>query len=160
LIFVTIGSMFPFDRLVRLVDDLVADFPEETFFAQIGDGTYEPRNMPFVRMLPRREFMAQLRGSRVLVAHAGMGSVISAMEVGKPIALLPRRAKLGEVNTDHQVATARWLKGRQGIHVGLEDHELKAALTGALQESADHVEMSRTAPEEFIGKLKKFIWAA
>ena len=43
-IFVTIGSMFPFDRLIRAMDAWAAAQPERRveLLAQIGDGGYEP----------------------------------------------------------------------------------------------------------------------
>jgi UDP-N-acetylglucosamine transferase subunit ALG13 len=160
MIFVSIGSMFPFDRLVRLMDEIAPQLAGETCFAQIGDGAYEPRNMGFARMLSRREFMDKLKAARLLVAHAGMGSVISAMEVGTPVVLLPRRAQWGEVNTDHQLATARWLAGRPGLHVCLEDADLRATIESALKARAGGTEMAKSAPPEFIGRLRDFIAAS
>jgi UDP-N-acetylglucosamine transferase subunit ALG13 len=159
-IFVSIGSMFPFDRLIRCVDEIAPTRAAESFFAQIGDGTYEPRNMAFARMLSRREFMDKLKESKLLLAHAGMGSIISALEVGTPVLVLPRRAALGEVNTDHQLATARWLEGRPGISVCFEDADLPAALDQALAGAAAGQTMDRTAPPEFIDRIRQFIAVA
>jgi len=159
-IFVTIGSMMPFDRLVRSADAAAAAMPKEPFFAQIGDGTYEPQHMGFARMLSRRDFMDKLRSAKLLVAHAGMGSVISALEVGTPIVMLPRRAALGEVNTDHQLATARWLEGRPNLHVCLEDEDLGAVIAKALKARGKGGAVDRTAPKAFTDKIRQFIDAA
>jgi len=159
-IFVTIGSMFPFDRLVRRMDEVAQAMPQESFFAQIGDGEFLPQHMDYARMLDRRAFLEKLKAAKLLVAHAGMGSVISALEAGTPMLLLPRQAKWAEVNTDHQVATARWLQGRQDIRICFEDADLPAAVAAALEAPpADRV-MSRTAPKDFTDKLKQFISAA
>ena len=122
MIFVTIGSMFPFDRLVRAMDAW-AEAQAETaagpvpLLAQIGDGGYEPQHMRWVRSLDRDAYARAVVESDVVVAHAGMGSVITAGEHGKPIVLLPRLAAQGEHTSDHQVDTARWLRTRPGIHV-------------------------------------------
>ena len=45
MIFVTIGSMFPFDRLIRVMDGWAAANPGVETLAQIGDGAYEPAHM-------------------------------------------------------------------------------------------------------------------
>jgi UDP-N-acetylglucosamine transferase subunit ALG13 len=58
----------------------------------------------------------------IVVAHAGMGSVISALEFGKPIIVMPRRAQFHEAHDDHQVATARWFE-EQGRTVVAEDEQ-------------------------------------
>ena len=38
-----------------------------------------------------------------------MGTIITALELGKPILVVPRLGKLGETRNDHQVATAKRL---------------------------------------------------
>lgn len=159
MIFVTIGSLFPFDRLVRLMDQLAPSFPNEIFFAQIADGSYEPQNMPFARMLSRREFAAKVDEAKVIVAHAGMGSVISAMENKKPIVILPRIYDAGEHTTDHQMATARWLNGRPGIYVAMSDEELKPTIERALSAGQGDPGMSPNAPVEFLNRIRAYILA-
>jgi len=135
MIFATVGSLFPFDRLVRLVDEIAPTMPDEHFFAQIFDGEYEPVNIPYARLLTRREFTEKMQSAKVIVAHAGMGSVISAMEMGKPVVLVPRVFEWGEHTTDHQMATARWLEGRPGIFVCMRDGDVRTTIAGALQKA-------------------------
>jgi len=158
-IFVTIGSLFPFDRLMRDIDELASDFPSERFFAQIGDGAYEPKNIEFARWLTRREFKDTVREAKLIIAHAGMGSVITAMEVGKPILLVPRILELGEHTTDHQMATARWLAGRPGVFVCMESAELGDAIRRALSAQDQAQTMPNTAPEAFVQRIRDFILA-
>jgi UDP-N-acetylglucosamine transferase subunit ALG13 len=158
MIFTTIGSVLPFDRLVRAVDGLVQDWPDEEFFTQIGDGKYEPVNMPFARMLDVGAFGKMVRSARLIVAHAGMGSVITAMETNTPIVILPRKVEQREHTTDHQMATARWLTGRPGIYVALEEAELGAAIKNALSvDLSDAQELPRFAPEAFLGKIRAYL---
>ena len=155
MIFITIGTSLPFDRLVRAMDALVPDFPEQRFFAQIGEGAYTPANIPFVRMLSALEYAQHIEASRVIVAHAGMGSLISAVEAGRPIVALPRRLASGEINTDHQVATARRWMGKAGVHVAMEDADLAAALGQALTQSAAGSRLEPTPG--FIARIREFI---
>jgi len=45
MIFLTVGTQFPFDRLVRAVDSIIdKGLISETLFAQIGESSYKPRN--------------------------------------------------------------------------------------------------------------------
>ena len=156
MIFVTIGSLFPFDRLVRLMDEFAPSLPREQFFAQIADGKYEPQNMPFARMLSRREFGDKLDKAKLIVAHAGMGSVISAMENKKPIVILPRIFEQGEHTTDHQMATARWLSTKSGVYVAMSGDELKPTIEKALA-APESSAMPPTAPTEFLNKIRTYI---
>lgn len=157
MIFVTIGSLFPFDRFVRRLDEIASERPQYAFFAQIGDGRYEPRHMPFARMLPAREFRAKVEASRLIVAHAGMGSVITAMQAEKPIVILPRKFDHGEHTTDHQAATARWLTGKPGVTVCLEDEELGPAVDRLAGGETAVERMSTTAPPDFLAKLRDYV---
>src|SRR6185503_3524674 len=96
----------------------------------------------------------------LVVAHAGMGSVITAGEHGKPIVLLPRRAGLGEHTNDHQVDTARWLRGRPGLFVADAEADLPAAIAAARDhESAGEggpASLGATAPWAFLERIRRF----
>ena len=157
MIFVTVGSMFPFERLIRAMDEMAPTLPDETFFAQIGRGVYEPRNMPFARLLDAGTFRETLAASKLLVAHAGMGSAISAMEVRTPIVMLPRSMGFAEHTTDHQMATARWLRGRRGIYVATDDVTLRDAIVTALAASPADDAIPVSAPELFLNRIRGFI---
>jgi UDP-N-acetylglucosamine transferase subunit ALG13 len=158
-IFVTIGSMFPFDRLIRAMDAwAAAQAPAPEMLAQIGEGAFEPHNMPWVRRLDQAEFARTVERADLVVAHAGMGSVITAGRFGRPIVILPRRRDLGELTTDHQIASAGWLRGRPGIHVADRDTDLGPAIAGALAGPAgDRPLFAPTAPEAFIARIRHCI---
>jgi UDP-N-acetylglucosamine transferase subunit ALG13 len=122
LIFLTVGTQEPFDRLVRAVDDWAGthDLP---VFGQLGRLTadsYRPQNFAFEPFLSADEFQERLEGCRLLVAHAGMGSIISALTWGKPLLMMARRASLGEHRNEHQLATAVKFASRPGLHVAAD----------------------------------------
>ena len=106
-VFVSVGSMMPFDRLTRAMDEWAATNPGIPVEIQIGKGDYEPRHAKWVRKLALPDYQARVAGCALFVAHCGMGSIISAIEAGKPILMLPRLQAMGEHNTDHQSATAK-----------------------------------------------------
>jgi len=108
MIFLSVGSALPFDRLVEMLDRGVesGSVPDEVF-AQIGAGNYVPRFMPSVRFLQRSEYDARFKAAIGVISHAGIGTIASAMREGKPLLVLPRDPALGELVDDHQIKTAR-----------------------------------------------------
>ena len=158
MIFVTIGSMFPFDRMIRAMDAWAeAEAQGEEIFAQIGSGTFEPLHMTWVRRLDRPDYAAAVARSRLVVAHAGIGSIVSAAEVGKPIVVLPRRAAFGEHTSDHQVETVSRLHGRPGVHVAETEGDLAGCITAVADAGAHGAQMAKTADPAFIARLRRFI---
>jgi UDP-N-acetylglucosamine transferase subunit ALG13 len=74
------------------------------------------------------EFQAKARESDIMIAHAGMGSILTALELAKPIVVMPRHAHLGEDRNDHQWATVKRLGGDVGIAIASNEDELVALL--------------------------------
>ena len=109
MIFVTIGEQLPFDRLIRFVDNWARCTGRTDVVAQIGASDYEPANLSAVDFLKPEEFTHHMREASAIVSHAGMGTVISALELGKPILVLPRLARFREHRSDHQLDTAKRL---------------------------------------------------
>jgi UDP-N-acetylglucosamine transferase subunit ALG13 len=108
MIFLTVGTVMPFDRLVQAVDDAVAAGIIRTpVFAQIGETSLRPRNMEHVPVLDRHDFDRKVAEAEYLISHAGMGSITTALERNKPLLVMPRRRQFREHVNDHQVATAR-----------------------------------------------------
>lgn len=132
MIFVTVGSQEPFDRLVRGVDEWAQLRARSDVFAQIASSTLRPRHIRFTHFIEPSEFNRVMQESQIIVAHAGMGSIISALELGKPIVVMPRRADFRETRNDHQVATAERFGAQGRIIVAHDEKELPAKLDHAL----------------------------
>jgi UDP-N-acetylglucosamine transferase subunit ALG13 len=157
-IFVTIGSIFPFDRMIRAMDDWAsAEGRGEEVFAQIGDGSFEPRHMRWVRRLDRGAYAEAMASSRLIVAHAGVGSVVTAGELGKPIVVMPRRAALGEHTSDHQVETVSWLRGKPGLVVADGEADLPECIAAAAAAANAGARLATTADTGLIERLRHFI---
>jgi UDP-N-acetylglucosamine transferase subunit ALG13 len=157
-IFVTVGGELPFDRLIRAMDAFAAAHPDQAFLAQIGAAGFEPAHMPWVRTLGRADYAAALAAAEVVVAHAGIGSLLSAGERGKPIVLLPRRARLGEHRNDHQHDTAGHFAGRPGIFVAADETELAGRIAAARHAAArGGLGIDGSAPAAFLDRLRAFV---
>ena len=116
-IFASVGSMLPFERLVRAVDEWARDNPAEPVHLQIGGTDYEPRYASFERMMPMTEYRDRLQACDLFVAHVGMGSILQALQLRKQMLLLPRLRVLGEHTTDHQLHTAARLGTLKGMRI-------------------------------------------
>jgi len=128
IIFLTVGSMLPFDRLVRAVDCWAGKNGNHEIFAQIGETDYQPVNFTYKPMIFPVEFRKRCSECDLIISHVGMGTVITAAECRKPLIALPRRPELNEVTSNHQLATARWLRNRAGIRIIDSEAELDAAI--------------------------------
>ena len=128
MIFVTSGSMLPFDRLFRLIDDAVeTGVIRDEVFAQIGEGKYEPKRFPFERFVEKERFDLLVSDASLVIAHAGIGVIMQALEAGTPLLVLTRKAALGEHVNDHQVSTAKKFESLGHI-LTLDGHDLEAKL--------------------------------
>jgi len=108
MIFLTVGTQFPFDRLVRVLDDLAGrNGFRSQIFAQIGNTSYEPKNFKAVSSIEKESFDKYVQDAEAIIGHAGMGTIMIALDHKKPLLVMPRLKKYGEVVSDHQVAIAK-----------------------------------------------------
>jgi len=127
-IFVTVGGQLPFDRLVRTVDAWAEKHGRDDVFAQVGEAAYVPTRLGWQRFLSAEEFDQRMKTCDAIVSHAGMGTILSALELAKPVLIMPRRAALHEQRNDHQLATAERMRERGLVHVAMDEDELARRL--------------------------------
>jgi UDP-N-acetylglucosamine transferase subunit ALG13 len=103
-----VGTQLPFDRLIRAADQVVGENGFELeVFGQIGHGSYRPRNFESVAFLEKEQFNKYMHMATNVISHAGVGTIIMALDSNKPLLVMPRYRKCHEVVNDHQVAIAR-----------------------------------------------------
>ncbi len=127
MIFVTVGEQLPFDRLINAIDDWASDSAEEVF-AQIGNSQLKPKNIQYKKHIDPVEFKRVFLAADLIIAHAGMGTIITAMELRKPLLVMPRQANFGEHRNDHQLATAKRFLEQGYISVAFDVPELMKKL--------------------------------
>ena len=79
MIFVTVGAQMPFDRLIRTVDEWATSRARFDIFAQIGPSDFRPKSIGFERFIDPKEFRTAMRRQMALVAHASMGTILTAL---------------------------------------------------------------------------------
>ena len=102
MILVTLGTQkFQMNRLLEAVDKMANDIGEEIFI-QRGNSTYEPVNCKYADFVEREEFTRMIQECSVLITHSGVGSIMTGINVRRPIIVVPRLAKYNEHVDDHQ----------------------------------------------------------
>ncbi len=158
MIFVTVGTQGQFDRLVRTVDEWASVRGRPDIFAQIGPSDYRYEHIHVTRFIDPSEFRRRVESASLVIAHAGMGSIITALELGKRILVMPRRASLGEHRNDHQVATAKRFAEQGRIEVAFNEQELVSKLD-QLEVSGDSQRLDAQASPHLIEAIRTFIEA-
>ena len=131
MILLSVGTQLPFDRLVKAVDIWCGDNESHDITAQIArvnKSSYIPVNMHWKMFFTASEMDAMVMNSDFIIAHAGMGSIISALSYSKPIIIMPRLFKFNEHRNDHQVGTAERFSERQGIYLAHNGDDLNKLL--------------------------------
>ena len=110
-----------FERLLRRLLEVLP--PDADVLWQTGDTDVTGLGIVGHHAIPERELTQAIREADVLVAHAGVGTALAALEVGKCPLLVPRRAAHHEHVDDHQTQIAAELAQR-GLAVSAEADEL------------------------------------
>jgi beta-1,4-N-acetylglucosaminyltransferase len=155
MIFLTVGTQFPFDRLVSAIDGIIDEgLIGETLFAQIGESSYKPRNFESVASLDKKMFDDYVRQSSAIIGHAGMGTITMALSNHKPLLAMPRLKKYNEVVNDHQLGIARKFSELGHILVAYDT----ADLPDCIRRLKDFVPIERKAnPEAVSDRIVRFL---
>ena len=138
MIFVTIGSGvkgakgLEFTRLIKKVDEIAPKLGEEVVM-QIGSVTYEPRNATYFRYTSYQENLSYFQKASLIIGHGGVGTILNALRFQKPIIVVPRRIRFGELSRDdHQFELAQKIEGTSLIHVVYDMDDLEGTLKNIL----------------------------
>jgi UDP-N-acetylglucosamine transferase subunit ALG13 len=155
-IFLTVGSMLPFDRLVQAMDAWAQKHAEVKIFAQIGETNLKPLHMEFSAMIDPSDYRRHFSECDIAVSHVGMGTVITAFELNKPVVMMPRRPDLHEVTSNHQLATAQWLDGRPGVNLVYSEKDLADAISKSIG-SVGLSQIETGTRKQLISAIRSFI---
>ncbi len=152
MIFVTVGTQLPFPRLIEAMDEIAGRLYEPVI-AQ----TYAPttcKNMIVEPQMNGTRYSDVLARARLIVAHAGIGTIMAAREASIPLIVLPRRASLGEHRNDHQQGTARQMLGHEGITAIWSEDKLEELLDYNFEPPVSH---APPALDGLVSGLRSFI---
>jgi UDP-N-acetylglucosamine transferase subunit ALG13 len=126
LIFLAVGT-FGFERLVIKMDEIAARFDEEVIM-QIGETKYIPQNAKYFDFCSEQDLKEFCRKASVVVTHGGVGLILDALGEGKPLVVVPRLRKCGEVIDDHQLYLVQELEKQSKLTAIYDVDKLEAGL--------------------------------
>lgn len=147
MIFVTVGTHEQqFNRLVKAVDDLVADGTiKEEVIIQKGFSDYEPKHCKSYKLIGYKDMQKYYDEARIIITHGGPASFMDALKRGKTPIVMPRLKKYGEHVNDHQDYFCREVEKRmRSIVVADNRNSLVKALKSNI-EAEKHDSSGNTA---------------
>ena len=142
MIFVTLGTQDKhFPRLLEAVDKLDID---EKIIAQIGSTDFTSNKMEIHKFLSQDEFNKYMKEARIVITHAGVGTIIYGLSNNKTMIVAPRLKKYGEHVNDHQLQILETFS-KDGYIIPLIDFsELKSKIEEAKNFKPKHFESNNT----------------
>ncbi len=155
MIFVTVGTNEArFDRLLHAFD---SGPPDEELLVQHGPSPVRPPGATCVDYLAVRRACGAVRRARIVVTHAGVGSIMTALANGKRPFVVPRLRRFGEAVDDHQMQLGRRLHEAGLVTFVERPEDLRAALDATEDDDAGVVELK--ADRRLVSELREFVTA-
>lgn len=156
MIFCTVGTQLPFDRLVEYLVRWSSDNSGISVVYQVGGSERFIESDGFHALIKEPFFSATFDSSDVVVSHAGMGNIIRALDSGKPIVVVPRVSAYGEHINDHQLDTADSFSGLPNVFLANDYDEFVLAMSRACDFKAEFV-VSDTGLRKLISAVAEFV---
>lgn len=161
MIFMTVGTILPFDRLARALDDwaLAQESPPK-IVAQVGElrsDSYRPRGFEWVERVSPTDFRKHVTAAELVVTHAGIGTIVTALTQATPVLMMPRIAAFGEHVNDHQLETVKRFADMPGVRLARQAEDLGPQLD-EMQGSANLVPaLGPYAQDSLIAAIREVI---
>lgn len=109
--------------------DEIAEKNDEEVVMQIGATDYKPKHAKYFDFVDEDEKLFDfLKRAKVVVAHAGAGTILTALRFNKPLIVVPRLKKFGEHVDDQQRELADALSNEGKVIAIYEIEKLEEAL--------------------------------
>lgn len=145
MIFVTLGTQDKkFKRLLEAVEGLEIN---EEIIVQAGSTDFKSDKMEIHKFLTSKEFERYMKKARIVITHAGVGTIISGLSMNKKMIVAPRKQEYKEHVNNHQEQILETFS-REGYIIPLNDFsKLKEAI----------IESDNFIPKKFISNNKNFV---
>lgn len=145
----------PFTRLLEALDaQKKAGVIQDELIVQAGCTKLDTDSMKIFDLLPIDEFDALINDADVIITHAGVGSILSALKKGKKVIACARLAQYGEHTNDHQLQIQEEF-ARQGYLISCDDFSKIHEIINKLDEFSPNPYISTT--ENVVNTIRDFI---
>ncbi|MCK4492792.1 MAG: hypothetical protein KAU26_01950 [Methylococcales bacterium] len=160
MIFVTVGSQLPFERLIKALDLWAYEHKNQPIFAQIGDSNYLPKNITFCQSMSPIDYEKHLKKATLIISHVGTGVIINALEHGKPLLLMPRLVDKKEIRNNHQLTSVEYFSTFPSIMIADDEKALLPLLTQHLNDNSLKDSPAKpTISDDLISVIQTFVAA-
>lgn len=80
---------------------------KDNVVVQAGFTKFESKDMKIFKMIDKNKFSKLQDEADLIITHGGVGSIISSLEKGKKVIVVPRLKKYNEHVNNHQIQIAR-----------------------------------------------------
>ena len=125
-LFVPLGTQkFPFGRIITALNRLVdqGKYKADEIVMQSALYPIKPKFTHF-GLIQNNEFNRYMEEAEVVVTHSGVNSIISCMEMGKPLVVCPRLHEYGEHVDNHQMEIATLMHYKYDVLICMDMEDL------------------------------------
>jgi UDP-N-acetylglucosamine transferase subunit ALG13 len=155
-IFVVTGTQAPFDRLLSIIDKWAINHDTYSVIAQTANSEINFKNMTCFDYLEPDVFNEYFNNADVIIGHAGMGTIIKALENKKKLVVFPRLVKYNEHRNDHQHHTAFGFEKLGLINVAYNEKDLFRYLNNIIDIPVKR-KINQNAEKQLLEKIFNFI---
>lgn len=156
LIFLVTGTQEPFDRMLKIVDSWAAKQTIYKVVAQTANTQYEAKNIVCYDFLAPDKFTKLFNQADYIIGHAGIGTIIKALELRKKLIIFPRMIEHKEHRNNHQLHTSKSFEELNYATVAYTEEDLLEVLNN-LHKLELKKGISKIADISLIDEIKKFI---
>jgi len=130
MIFIITGTeAFPFNRLIEEVDRLKKEKQiVDDVYIQLGSCTYIPEYCTWDKWLSFNTMCENIIKSDIVIAHAGAGSTLLCLELGKQPIIVTRQKCYNEHLDDHQVPFSKMMEKLEYALVAYDVGEINSCI--------------------------------
>ncbi len=100
-----------FTRLLKAIQDNIdKKVITDKVIVQAGFTKFDSKDMKIFSMMSKKELSKLQDEADLIITHAGVGSIISSLEKGKKVIVVPRLKRYNEHVNDHQIQIAKKFK--------------------------------------------------
>lgn len=133
--FIIVGGVaeFDFSRILRITDQLCDEgvLDGKTTKAQIGHCSYQPKNYESYRFVDGEKFHKDIEEANLIITHGGVGTLVSALKLGKKVIVFPRLSIYNEHLDNHQLDICKAFSEKRYCMMATNKEELKECIKRA-----------------------------
>lgn len=105
MIFVILGTQDkPFNRLLKAIEKLVEDGKiKENVIVQAGSTKLKNKKIIVYDLISQEMFDKMIKEASLIITHAGVGSILTALKENKKVIVAAREKKYNEHTNNHQI---------------------------------------------------------